>query len=70
VRKTILLEQEFLEIFANRTETPGLMEYKGSLQTRDFVSCVQGVVSVGFKGKTAQASPSLLQYWYGLIRSG
>ncbi len=54
VRKlAVLLEQEILEIFANPAETPNLMEYKGGLQTRDLVGCVQGVGSFRFKGKPA-----------------
>ncbi len=49
-----MLDQEFLEMFANCAETPNLMEYEGGPQTRDLVGCVQGVVSVRFKGKSAQ----------------
>jgi hypothetical protein len=54
MKLAILLEQEFLEIFANRTETSDLMEHEGSPQTRDLVGHVQGVVSIRFEGKPAQ----------------
>jgi hypothetical protein len=50
----VLLEQEFLEIFANCVETPNLMEYKGGPRTRDLVGHMRGIVSVRFKGKPAQ----------------